>query len=375
MKSVLVSLVGDQTVPNVFLILDDAFRGVDEYLFLTTPLMEERERLPHILRATGLPEGRCRVLQVAADELSDIYGKLDALRLPGEGVRYYVNLTSGTKLMSIALFDYFARGAYASCSSIFYIPIGRNAYVQVQKEGRPLIRELTYRISVWEYLASYGIELAEARKRPYQPSGYSLALMPKMQALRTEPAFAKALHGLRQAYNRNRDKGEAMSLEIGPELSALLEQLDYPLGDKASLSAADARYLTGGWLEEWAYHKVQSALSLPDSALALNALVTRSNRQGGQVSNECDLLFTHNNTLYVLECKTGLGKRGSKLFDEAVYKLATLRGEFGQRVPALLLTLDGLKPSYQQRAALHRIELLGGSGVEIGLEKYLEGLG
>lgn len=374
MKSVLVSLVGDQTVPNVFLILDDAFRKVEDYLFITTPLMEERQRLPHILRATGLPRERCRVLQVAADELSDIYTKLDRLQLPSQGVHYYVNLTSGTKLMSIALFNYFARGTYEKCSSIFYIPIGRNGYVQVQDRGTPLTRDLTYRISVREYLASYGIELAAASRLLHQPVTYTQTLLSRMQSFRADPAFAKALHGLRQAYNRNRDKGEAMALKVGKDLAALLEQLEYPYRQKAGLTAADARYLAGGWLEEWAYHKVQSTLGLPDTALALNALVTRPDGQGGIVANECDLLFTRNNTLYVLECKTGLGKRGNKLFDEAVYKLAALRGEFGQRVPALLLTLDERKPAYRQRAALHRIDLLGGNRVEEELQGYLAAL-
>jgi len=374
MQNILISLVGDQTVPNVFLMRDRAFRQIDRYIFITTPQMEGKSRLQHIINATGINDSQYDKVLVKADDLYHIQKELDRLQLKGGQGQYYVNLTSGTKLMSIALYDYFTQPRFRDCSRIFYMPIGRNGYVQVQEEGPPLVCDLTYRISVWEYLASYGIELASARQLLHQPGTYTQSLMPRMQSYRTDSAFAKALHGLRQAYNRNRDKGKTMALKVGDDLAILLEQLEYPYRQEDGLSAADARYLTGGWLEEWAYYKVQTTLGLPESALALNAQVTRPNGQGGNVANECDLLFTYNNTLYILECKTGLGKRGNKLFDEAVYKLATLRGEFGQRVPVFLLTLNELKPAYRQRAALHRIALLGGSSVEDGLEKHLTSL-
>ena len=106
----------------------------------------------------------------------------------------------------------------------------------------------------------------------------------------------------------------------------------------------------------------------------------RPNAGGHPVPNECDLLFTFNNTLYIMECKVGLGFKAKQLFEDSVYKLAALRNEFGQRVEAAFLTLSNLrgrdgevKKAFLHRAQLHRVKLFDRQGVGEELEGWLRG--
>lgn len=383
MANLLISLVGDQTVPNVFLARDPAFGMIDQYIFVTTPLMEERGRLEHTLASTGIRAGSYRKISVEADNLSDINQKLDSLRLPEKGNHYYVNLTSGTKLMSIALYHYFTQPAYAHCCSIFYVPIGKNAYLQVYPEHQRREAPISYRITLEEYLAGYGIKMEawKGHSQLHRPPEYTASVLPHfLEAMDSGRPFARMMKGLRDSYRQVQQK-QVVELPVSKELAAFLEKIRYPLPENGKLDGPAAGYLTGGWLEEWAYARVRETLGLPDAAIRYGVRVARANAGGHPVPNECDLLFTFNNTLYIAECKSGLGFNARKLFEESVYKLAALRNEFGQRVEALFLTLTNLrdrrgrlKKVFLHRAQLHRVALFDRKGLGAELEGWLKGL-
>ena len=380
MPNLLISLVGDQTVPNVFLIRDAAFRRIDHYIFVTTQLMEERRRLAHIIAATGISEEQYHTITVEADQLADIRHQLSRLQLPLTGNHYYVNLTSGTKLMSIALYDFFTREGYQNCSSIFYVPIGKNAFLQVYPEGQRREEAISYRISLGEYLASYGIEALEQKgtQQLYLPPAYTASAFPHfLKAMDTGKAFANRMKGLRDRYRQASQKAE-LQIRVEPEMQSFLGQIGFPLSREGTLEKAAVAYLIGGWLEEWLYMQVKEGLGLPDAAIRFGVKVARPNASGERVPNECDLLFILNNTLYIVECKTGLGRSPKPLFEEAVYKLTALRNEFGQRVQTLFFTLTDLRDTkgrlrkpYLDRAGMHRIRLFDRQGIAEGLEGYL----
>lgn len=382
MANVLISLVGDQTVPNVFLIRDPAFRMIEHYIFVTTPLMEQRQRLDNIIASTCLSPGSCSRVFVEADNLYSIREQLDSLGLPAEGNHYYVNLTSGTKVMSIGLYEYFTQPAYRHCSSIFYIPIGKNAFLQVFPAEDYREQPLTYRITLQEYLASYGIALLHQKGafQLHMPSEYTKKALPLFQAaVGSGRAFSDMMKELRDMYRQVRQRAD-FDLPVGRRLEAFLQNINYPLPSGGKLSKAAVEYLIGGWFEEWAYTHIREKLQLPDTAIQFGVKVSRPNAEGVAVDNECDVMFTHNNTLYIVECKAGVNSK--PLFEGAAYKLATLRSEFGQRVNALLLTPSSLRDNkgrlrkpFLDRARMHRLYLFDREGLQEELAGFLEGLG
>ncbi|GJM35083.1 MAG: hypothetical protein DHS20C18_40840 [Saprospiraceae bacterium] len=384
MTKVLVSLVGDQTVPNVFLIRDTAFRQITHYVFVTTPQMEERQRLTHILAATGLKASSFTKTEVVADNPHHIRQQLEKLPILRQADHVYVNLTSGTKVMSIGLYDYFTRPAFAERSSIFYIPIGGNAFAQIFPEQAFQQRPITYRITLAEYLTSYGIKVMEQCNEQdlHQTANYTSSIFPHFLIDGTQKkAFAKMMETLRGRYNGKQQKPD-FEIPLLPEMQPFLKQIAYHPSVEGALQKREIRYLTGGWLEEWTYLQVQQYLQLPTEYIRFQVKVGRNNPQGVEVPNEFDLMFTLQNTLYVVECKTGLRRDSIKAqFEESIYKLAALRMEFGQRVTAIFLTLSNLRDGkgqlrkpYANRASLHRIKLFDRKGMLEEFPIYLQEL-
>jgi len=124
----MVSLVSDQTIPNVLGILH--FRP-DCLLFVSTPEMEKKEMVQATLRVLErrrpgiyrLGEN-AHVVVCREDSILDCHQKLEKwIADQGEG-EFVVNLTGGTKLMSIAAYDFFKDYD----SRMIYFPITGNFY-------------------------------------------------------------------------------------------------------------------------------------------------------------------------------------------------------------------------------------------------------
>ena len=285
--------------------------------------------------------------------------------------------------MSIGVFNYFSKYKYKLCSKVFYLPIKKNGVVQVFPEEEQKEEEITYCIPLHEYLSSYGIRIVTEKndKHLHRPSTYTAAVLPLfLEAMDSGRSFVVMMKGLRDSYRQVQQKS-IVKLAIPHELATFLQKIEYPLPDNNWLDKPAIEYLIGGWLEEWVYTCVKECLGLPDEAIRYGVRVARPNAGGDPVPNECDLLFTFNNTLYLVECKSGLGFKPKQLFEESVYKLTALRIEFGQRVEALFLTLSNLrdrkgrlKSVFLHRAQLHRVTLFDRKGVEKDLERYLKGL-
>ena len=377
MAKVLVSLIGDQTAPNIFVIRDERFRDVDRHLFISTEQMQRKGRVAQIRQALDLPEERVRVAIVPADELGGILGALDALRLdPADD--YHLNLTSGTKIMSVGLYAFFTKKPFRS--TIFYVPMGRRRYREIYPLADGPEYELTHQINLQEYLGSYGILLQSDGLNPKSgfPFGYTDQI--RQWYLEADRGFTREgrpfhyyAQAVRERLNRQRKEGkmaEAIKWSDTPRLGDFLEEIGFAAETAGLLNRREIDYLTGGWFEEWAYELIRTQLGLPPGAIGTGVEILQDRLVGKYANNEFDLVFFYRDTLYVVECKSGMGfrfKETRELFENTVYRLAALRWVFGRNVHASVLTLsDRLREGRQrkrkkvfaERAALMNISLL-----------------
>lgn len=344
MAKILISLIGDQTAPNLFLIRDERFRSIDRHVFITTEKMESRRRLTHLLAATGIPESNYQKVLVSADDFEEIRQKMAALELSREH-EYFLNLTSGTKIMSLGLYHYFTQQGYRV--RIFYLPFRQNAYRQFFPLDQQETVALSYQISLEEYLTSYGIQREAEPELWMGPPNLTERLLKGFisEAPSGEVPPWEWANRIRPAYNRGKGE-EAIYLKDISGLESWLQEIGFLPEEEGKLSPAQTRYLIGGWLEQWAARMIQEQLQLPKAAVGLGVKI-RPQRLDleGFGRNEFDVMFIYRNTLYLLECKTGLGRQVRKkeppeLFDPALYQLAALRMEFGMNVYTGLLTPD-----------------------------------
>lgn len=116
-----------------------------------------------------------------------------------------------------------------------------------------------------------------------------------------------------------------------------------------------ARYIAGGWLEEYVLLKL-TGLFKPNR-FGSNLNITSSDNK---VPNELDAMVVHQNRALLIECKTGKQVKAQ----EAIYKLAQLRDRLGGSVAqALYLSAQTVDGDVQQRAREYRVEVLDGERV------------
>ncbi len=126
------------------------------------------------------------------------------------------------------------------------------------------------------------------------------------------------------------------------------------------LSKNEIKYCTGDWFEEYIYSLVKSIKGKSDSDIGFGVYLTREN-----VKNEFDVIFTHNNALYVIECKTDVANEEGKfaeLFNNTLYKAGSLRKDFGLFVKFYVFAINDfttLSKEKKDRARVLDINLVG----------------
>lgn len=307
MKSVLVSLISGQTIPNLLLIKEFAAK-YDELLFITTVEMEGRgnfanSRSRWIERSCKISEGSSRRIEVAEDSWTDITEKLNSLG-DSDDIRYMVNLTGGTKIMTLAVFEYFSRPG----NIIYYIPFPKNEYHELYP-SRSESFKLKYRCSLKEYLWAHGLYYSENTALLGTPSD-TLAFFEKV-------------------------KKNDFDFQTIPEIVFAHEMINR---DKRA-------YYSGIWFEEYIYHSLKDVMKLPDANIAMGAKLFR-NPEEVENDNEYDVMYIRSNTLHVIECKASVGRSKKANLDRYLYKLGAITKDFGLKVNTYLFTLTNLSDSY-----------------------------
>lgn len=293
MSKTIVSILSDHLLPN-FLFIKEMEGQYSDLLFVSTPQMEMQEKAMHLEVALGRKEGSVRRIVVANDNYKEILDALRAEQLSGS-VEYVVNITGGTKTMSLAVHEYFCQFN----ASFVYVPIGKNSYYDFSTDQT---HSLDYRVSLNEYFTLYGLA--------YDYDNGLICGAQKPFKLFNEQKMSNfyLTEELRYAQKAPR-----------PELR---------------------RYLGGEWFEEYVYLRIKRDFELRDEDIAKSVKICRLSSTSND--NELDVVFVKDNALYVIECKvsmTGYGKEPKSVVDEYLYKLAAISKDFGLRVNSYIFTL------------------------------------
>lgn len=351
-RKILVSLVSDQTIPNVELIKEFEDENV-QHLFITTA--EKQEQLEWIINTTNI---EYETKEVNAFSQSDILEKLNSYDF-GSG-EIILNVTGGTKLMSLVINEYFRNlGA-----TIYYLTGHSKKYVKLFPNRGNQNFVLTKKLSLDEYLYANGFEIVKSNVA-YEASMASkfLDYFITGDNYQKNKQIHRALQGL-----RGKSK---FSVEEVEGLSNLLKEINFK-SEEQRLTKYDARYITGDWFEEYIYYRVKNDLKLDDDEIGIGYKLTKSD-----VQNEIDVLFVYNHKLYIIECKTSfysykLLEDGSEkkinLLGEIIYKSDALRSKFGLFASTYILTLGEMRDkngeilnNFKQhinRAELSRIKII-----------------
>jgi hypothetical protein len=364
MKRIFITLISDQSIPNVQYIKE--FSPISKYYFISTNKMEAKNRSQYIMDSTRIPKTDLSIMIVNEEDYNNIISTLNNIHIEDDS-EYYVNCTLGTKIMSIALFDFFKQRKNVH---LLYTPIGTNKYKHILTGSE---KEFRVKVTVEEYFACYGISISKTGKCLHNLETATnifnvfLNLTSKdfeiFDLMREREVFQNG----KTKKLRGRDDG-ARIMEING-LKSLLEKIKYSYQNDI-LTKYDVQYLTGGWFEEWIFFKIKSSLNLADNEIQLGVLCKNI------ADNDLDVVFLYRNDLFVIECKTTMSR---ELQLSTLYKSGALIDKFGRAAKGMLFTLQDLKEngklreSIELRARQQNIKVLDrGDFLDFDIKNYLK---
>lgn len=300
--------VSDQPVPSLTPLIDPAV-GAREAILVHAPerrdhaLWLQAALARHAVSAQLHPLRDGYDLAGLREELRDL-----AARHP-QGV--IANITGGTKLMTIAAWECFNREG----DRLYYIDIRHDSLRWLRPEAPE--QPVADRVQLETYLLAHGRRIS-----PQQPLRRD-ALEPS----RLQLARQQALHLARSERKHASEGGQWL------EDLVFAEALDLKRSDR----------------------KVQD--------VARQFRLEQSGKGQADIQNEIDVAILRNNTLHLIECKTGRAGRGGEAA-KALYKLAQLVEDLGGlRGRGIFVTTESLSAPLCARARQLRIAIIDRSAL------------
>ena len=333
MNNILINLVSEQPVPNLIPALDPRFQVAEVILLVTDEMRPQAKRLQRVCKRHDLP---CRIWPDVVppfdpQRMEDIC--FDLIESFPEGQSLILNATGGTKVMALAaanLFGQLGRGEVIYVDS--FQGLIHNLYPSKEKAW-----QLEPVLGISDYLTAYGMHPKKPEKRWLK--GEALPSLPVSARMLAENAphldsFFGALNfagsGVLDVKRTAESWPRTMPLDrpfpagrFAEKILLILEREELVRIEKSLVtfsSEAAARYLSGGWLEEFTFAQASAAGA---DEVVLSQVVDWEATGGKTVRNEFDCLLIKDNRLFLLECKTlRFGEKGS----DVLYKLDSLTG-------------------------------------------------
>ncbi len=351
-----------------------------EVWMLQTP--EMRASAGHLADALKARDMSVQRIDFADDDVTTLHAQAASIaeRLDGRAVT--INLSGGTKLMTLALTDTLA--AHLSTGDATAQP--HLLYTDTRHHRLDWLRPVPRSEPMADVLQINDILLAQGYRRQPASGGAEAA------------EWQRAADERKKLTRQLGDKAAALAKFFGP-LNALAhramnephgtwqpnQEFDYqPGGAPADLlrSAREAgllswdeqtqvvfrdreaaQYLGGGWVEEFAGLKI-SGMRPADWAPRL-----RIESVDGHTPNELDAAVVHGNRLLVVECKAAVARDNDVA--DWIYKASQLaRNVGGQMAQPLLLSARAIGDLHRQRAHEYGVHVLAAAELA-GLPDYL----
>lgn len=360
MAKYLVSIVGGQTLPNI-LPIKEFETSIDKFIFIyTNDVINELEWIKNVCNLT---DHNIIEIKVHEDDLNDINSQLSSFdSILTDSDKIFVNLTGGTKVMTLGTFDYFSE--VPATTIMFYLKLGSNILRQVHPvvDASKRDTKIDYRVNVKEFLGSYGASISNIshvnsilKDRDYTIKFYknrwsTKKILSRLRDLKNDVYFDK------------------INADFSIDIKKFIKDINFVLNYPDRLTVSEIRYLTGGWWEEYCYQYVKEKYNLEDSFIGIGVQNTKTN-------NELDVVFVKENTLYVFECKTTVLYKDD--FEDFIYKLSAIkdnRNGFGIGVKAYLVTnkfktvvgSNVIDPTFKRRAFAFNIALVDATDLNRG---------
>lgn len=357
--------------------------GAREVWILQTPAMRaSAQHLADALKPSGVTVRR---VDFDDSDVTALHAQAGLIAEQLDGRAVVINMTGGTKLMTLALTQTLARdlatGDEAARPHLVYTDTvhGRLDWLEPKPASEPMTSVLriddVLRAQGYRRQPGSGGPEAAYRQRAAEERA-ELTRWLGAQASKLERAFG-ALNGLAQAARGPR--GDTFSplqqLAYAPggsvtDMLTRVQSLGLATWDGDVTvqfrDAAAAEYLGGGWVEEYAALKIAGQRCDGGWEGRLEVEHVDSGAR-----NELDAVAVHRNRFLLVECKAA--RTSDDKVADWIYKASQLaRSIGGQLAQPLLLSARVPAPEHLQRAREYGVEVLAGAGLA-RLPEHLRG--
>lgn len=324
MAKTIVNIITEDNPIPAYLFIKEMYMEGDRLMYISAK--DDVDDLMKLSSLIGVPSDKIDeiVLKNEMDEITyeRIYQTVH--KSLNKETSYWVNLAGGTRYMALAVQEVFNNFN----STFFYVQVEKNLIVQSifndsVNDNDDLFYQIGHRMNIAEYLNIHYIDhdLETPVHQPIRSEKDVMLFFKKFVQLDKNQNLNsrdfKVIELLRQNYRGRKEvKLNEISFNV-PNLHAFFNKIAFKPEVDGLLNKQELDYLTGGWFEEYIYYLVEEIVKPQD--IALNVTISRV---GAEHTNELDVVFSKGNKLFVIECKTGVEKKG---FNEIVYKACAIR--------------------------------------------------
>ncbi len=371
-------LLSDQVLPNVLPALDANIRP-ERIVLCESDAMQKKgigQRLMTFFSSKNM-EVETLPMGGAYDfkELEERFLEL-AARFDGIEREVAVNLTGGTKLMSIAAQNVFASAGF----NLFYSVPNKNEIIEISDSNLPPVL-LRHQIKINDYFEIHGCKVLSKKGREFSSTARSDDFCREL--LSDLGKYGKHVGYLNMLAAKAED---AYSLKVRVDadveqeniLALLLKYgfIHYYDDKKVEFGTVENRaFCKGFWLEDYLHSTFkQINRELKDIAgEGLQDYATSIDIESPSgTKNNLDGAFIYNNNLYVIEAKTAqLSEKGA----DVLYKLDSLKDIAGMYTRPIIVTFRAFKGYDKKRADDLGIKVIEGSALNALGRKLKEIMG
>ena len=375
-KNILFLILSEQAYPNV---LSAKIFKPNIIIYMLTKKMKELNVDEHFKKAIELNNGyEYKYVPIYIDEDLDIYkikSKIEEIWAKYENDNWIINITGGTKILSIAAYSFFEN----KNQEVIYFPNNSDHYIKLKNndeiEKIPIPEHDLLKVN--ELLTSYGVKIINSNedikaKQKKDDLSLYIALNINDDKVTNFLSYIMAIK-IKQNNDIIRSKGVYISNDIHNKLKNeypemfknvvskiidnILEKREY------TISEDWVKFLTGGWLEHFVYmviNEIKDELKIQD--LYMNMTIQHADKP----QNELDVVFSKSDRLYIIECKSG--EQSKEKGDEALYKLKAIKSSINALSISLNLVTtanamhenknDAIKKNIEERAQWYNINIL-----------------
>jgi len=231
----------------------------------------------------------------------------------------------------------------------------KNTYRQIFPDVKHREFDLKYRFTLDGYLKANGISVlgkASVLKYDIEITKNIFKIFEENKIIKYLDLLTELRDQSNKYWYKQKNKKYVKDFTNAKKLNDLLKSINWNI---QQVDKYDIKYLTGGWFEEYLFYFCSQIFD--NDNLGSNYKLDL----GSSVDNEFDVLFVHENYLYIIEAKTNLkGVAGSNIINNIIYKSSSLNAEFGLSCKSYLFHLDKEFEQKQNYANyIKRAELMG----------------